>query len=297
MWCWGGDTSVGSVNDTARDLDFVDAVWETLHVAITKRAGIPYQLIASRGKEQENGELIFGLQFIAGGLLRLWGSREGCTVNLWVRARVEANHTTCVHFVSSLMPPSHLDTRRHYSKDLKEQVIYQRLTLGKSTTEIAKDLDMSLRIIQRVLKVYEEIGEVVKDPKMHAKWGKAKLLDTHCVEVSHTLCNFVAQGWQHYEFMRALIAWQPGIYLDEIAEQLTEQLNISVSLSTIQRLLKLLGITSKKVCTHILTFVQSSHFVSFPKSLLRTVRSTVKTFCGKLVRNLHGDSSLETKVQ
>ena len=67
------------------------------------------------------------------------------------------------------MPPSHPATRRHYSKDVKELVIYQWLTLGRSTTEIATDLNMSLRVVQRVLKLYEEIGEVVKDPKTHAK--------------------------------------------------------------------------------------------------------------------------------
>ncbi len=92
--------------------------------------------------------------------------------------------------VWSLIPPSHPDTCRHYSKDLKEQVIYQQFTLGKSTTEFAKDLDMSLWVVQCVLKLYEEIGEAVKDPKMHAKRGKAKLLDAHSVEVTlHALCN------------------------------------------------------------------------------------------------------------
>ena len=46
-----------------------------------------------------------------------------------------------------------------------------------------------------------------------------------------------------------------GIYLnyckysiDEILDQLSDQLDISVSLSTVYRTLKLLGITSKKVC-------------------------------------------------
>src|SRR6266481_6328366 len=80
--------------------------------------------------------------------------------------------------VQSLMPPSHPDTHQHYSTDLKERVIYQQFTLGKSTTEIAKDLDMLLWVVQRVLKLYEVIGEAVKDPKMHAKRGNAKLLDT-----------------------------------------------------------------------------------------------------------------------
>ena len=46
--------------------------------------------------------------------------------------------------------------------------------------------------------------------------------------------------------MLALIEQQLEIYLDEIAEQLVEQKNISVSLATIQWSLKLLGITTTK---------------------------------------------------
>ena len=47
--------------------------------------------------------------------------------------------------------------------------------------------------------------------------------------------------------MLALLDRHPDIYLDEIAEQLADQLDVTVSISTIQRNLKLLGITSKKV--------------------------------------------------
>ena len=36
--------------------------------------------------------------------------------------------------------------RNHYSRDLKHQVIYQFHTLGKTTTEIATDLLMPLRV-------------------------------------------------------------------------------------------------------------------------------------------------------
>ena len=74
-----------------------------------------------------------------------------------------------------------------------------------------------------------------------------------------------------------------------------EQLNISVSLSTIKQSLKLLGITSK-VCVHISTFAQCSHLASFPKWLLSVVRNAINHFYGKLVRNLHGNSSLLMKV-
>ena len=51
--------------------------------------------------------------------------------------------------------------RKYYSKDLKQCVIYQSLTLGYSTMEIAKNLDMSLHIVQRMLQLWREIGDVV----------------------------------------------------------------------------------------------------------------------------------------
>jgi transposase len=50
--------------------------------------------------------------------------------------------------------------RHQYSKDLKRQVIYQSTTLGKSSTKIAKSLDMNIRVVQRVLHTWKEIGEV-----------------------------------------------------------------------------------------------------------------------------------------
>ncbi|KAF8591388.1 Homeodomain-like protein, partial [Ramaria rubella] len=119
--------------------------------------------------------------------------------------------------------------RCHYSRDLKERVIHLCYTLGLTTTEIARILNMSLRVVQCVLKVYEEIGAVANNPKLYAKQGRARLLTNRNVE-----------------FLLALLEQHPDIYLDELAEELNEQHGVSVSLVTIQRMLKLLGITTKK---------------------------------------------------
>ena len=51
------------------------------------------------------------------------------------------------------------------------------------TVEIARSLDMSVHVVQWVLQLWEEIGEVVKDPRQYAKKGWACLLDTASVEV------------------------------------------------------------------------------------------------------------------
>ena len=50
-----------------------------------------------------------------------------------------------------------------------------------------------------------------------------------------------------FELMLALIEHTPDIYLDEIHEELREQHGLTVSLATIWRTLKRLGISSKKV--------------------------------------------------
>ncbi|KAF8581341.1 hypothetical protein K439DRAFT_1262101, partial [Ramaria rubella] len=75
--------------------------------------------------------------------------------------------------------------------------------LGKSTTVIVKELNMSLHVIQHVLQLYEEIGAVVRNPGLYAKQGKSHLLGPHSVE-----------------FILALVEQWPDIYLDEIAEEL-----------------------------------------------------------------------------
>ncbi|KAF8578975.1 hypothetical protein K439DRAFT_1360595 [Ramaria rubella] len=48
------------------------------------------------------------------------------------------------------------------------------------------------------------------------------------------------------QFILVLIDQQPNIYLEENAEELIEQHNVSVSLATIQWMIKLLGLTTKK---------------------------------------------------
>jgi hypothetical protein len=73
-----------------------------------------------------------------------------------------------------------------YSKDLKRWVIYQSTTLGKSSTKIAKSLNMNVRVVQRVLHTWKEIGEVCWD-RTHA--GRAPIMVQASVAVC-TICIF-----------------------------------------------------------------------------------------------------------
>ncbi|KAF8132673.1 hypothetical protein K438DRAFT_1998445 [Mycena galopus ATCC 62051] len=56
--------------------------------------------------------------------------------------------------------------RQQYSRDLKMRVIYQAYTLRKRSEDIAIDLNMPLRVVQRVKKTWAEIGENTKVPDL-----------------------------------------------------------------------------------------------------------------------------------
>lgn len=79
--------------------------------------------------------------------------------------------------------------RQQYSKDLKQRVIYLRNTLQKTTTEISILLDMPLRVVQRVLQTWDEIGEAVKDPATYEARGRPRLLRGESIEVSFPHLN------------------------------------------------------------------------------------------------------------
>ena len=73
-------------------------------------------------------------------------------------------------------------------------------------------------------------------------------LDRRSVSLKYTLYS-----WFYHilpQFLLALIDHTPDIYLDEIQEQFSIQHDLDVSLATISRTLKRLGISSKKVCLY-----------------------------------------------
>ncbi|KAF8579877.1 hypothetical protein K439DRAFT_1358549, partial [Ramaria rubella] len=97
----------------------------------------------------------------------------------------------------------------------------------KTPTAIAIDLDMPVHVVQCVLQTWDEIGVVVKDPK---KLGRVQLMTTDQIQVMFTL-----------------LEQQPAIFLDEIQDELRWWYDICVSLATICRTLKRLGMTSKQL--------------------------------------------------
>jgi len=70
--------------------------------------------------------------------------------------------------------------QNHYSKDLKEHIIHQAFTLGSKTTQIAINLNMPLRVVQRVITTWKEIGEVARD---RTYIGRAPMLSPEHIKV------------------------------------------------------------------------------------------------------------------
>ena len=117
-------------------------------------------------------------------LLKIVGgrSKQGGRARQWTNlsahgpavASERAGDTPC----DSLMSRTH----RQYSRDLKDVVVYQENMLNKSMTAIAKDLNMPLRIVQCVLKIWNEIGKAV-DVNCRAKGQRGSLLNGKATEV------------------------------------------------------------------------------------------------------------------
>ncbi|KAJ7215975.1 hypothetical protein GGX14DRAFT_391642 [Mycena pura] len=78
--------------------------------------------------------------------------------------------------VSSARPPRKnpaVPVQNHYSKDLKQRVIYQAYTLEKGSTEIAIDLNMPLRVVQRIKQTWAEIGSNETSAEMSMLAGES----------------------------------------------------------------------------------------------------------------------------
>ncbi|KIJ46833.1 hypothetical protein M422DRAFT_226531 [Sphaerobolus stellatus SS14] len=121
-----------------------------------------------------------------------------------------------------------LRQRRTYSEDLKKRVIYQRFTLERTVNDIAVNLDMPKRVVERVLQIWKDTGEVELES------GKKKKRLTIMTD-------------DEKEFLLALSERHPDIYLDEFQEQLRVQHGIILGLATIWKTLTSLGLTRKKL--------------------------------------------------
>ncbi|EJD33488.1 hypothetical protein AURDEDRAFT_41209, partial [Auricularia subglabra TFB-10046 SS5] len=105
-------------------------------------------------------------------------------------------------------------------------------------SQIARDLDMSKRVVECVLHLWKEIGDVCREPK---RLARARRLSA---------C--------HLEFLVALTERRLDSMLDEMQDELDDQYNLYADLSTIWRSLKFLGISNKRLSKHALERTEDS---------------------------------------
>ncbi|KAJ7229030.1 hypothetical protein GGX14DRAFT_344831, partial [Mycena pura] len=111
---------------------------------------------------------------------------------------------------------------------------------------ISIDLDMPLRVVQRVLETWQATGMVSRN---RAGVGRPLKLRP-----------------QHYRYIAALLQQKPDMYRDELQLQLLLVYKVEISLPTLTRTLKRMGYTNKKVC--YLTLTRLSALSRYPPNYL-----------------------------
>ncbi|KAF8587888.1 hypothetical protein K439DRAFT_1336824, partial [Ramaria rubella] len=108
----------------------------------------------------------------------------------------------------------------------------------RKTAQIVHDLQISQCVVERILKMWCETGEVVpQGPGRHAE--KMTLLLPEETKVSSI-----------WYILMSLVERFPNIYLDEIQKHLLLKHEVVVGLSTIWKMLTHLGLSHNKVSRH-----------------------------------------------
>jgi transposase len=113
-----------------------------------------------------------------------------------------------------------------YSQDLRERVLSAVERGERGQREIAEDYEVSLSFVERVWRRYRETGQ------------------TGIKEWRHGRAQRLAGAGE--ERLRTLLTQRPDWRLDELCEQVKDKDGRVVSISTMSRALKRLGITHKK---------------------------------------------------
>ncbi|KAF8576345.1 hypothetical protein K439DRAFT_1367501 [Ramaria rubella] len=109
--------------------------------------------------------------------------------------------------------PDHLRQQQTYSEDLRKRVIYQCYMLERQIETISSDLNISKRVIERILHLWRTMGEVMIPQK---KKKRIRVMTPQEMDLSIPLVQ---------EF--------PNLYLDEMQKILQEMFGVVVGISTL----------------------------------------------------------------
>ncbi|MDD9817424.1 MAG: IS630 family transposase [Gammaproteobacteria bacterium] len=151
--------------------------------------------------------------------------------------------------------------RKAYSLDIRWRVVWQRLAMEASFADIASRLQIAPSTAHRIFSQFKETGNVT--PMEQPDLESMRKLDEH-----HELLILVA------------VSSNPSLYLQELCELVRTATGVSVSGSTVCRLLRRNGFTRKKVqqvakqrCTDYRA-AYMAHILQFPKECLVFVDET-----------------------
>lgn len=118
-------------------------------------------------------------------------------------------------------------SRRHYSRDLKLAVIHQTYILGYKSTRIAVELDIPLRVVQRIRQNWKELRDVCKE---RSRIGRSPLISPGSCKVCCSSRPLILnRSWQlpayvcpNWTFSGHLLGWDTrGIILCSWSQSLT----------------------------------------------------------------------------
>lgn len=135
---------------------------------------------------------------------------------------------TCTETLKTTMTSAEPARRAPYSDDIRWRIVWQRLAMDLPYWKIARNLSIGVGTAYNVFKTFEHSGEVSNS-------SKRERTDLRALTASEEM------------FVIGLVLESPCLYLRELCQRVEETSGLSVSVSTICRLLRRHGFSRKKV--------------------------------------------------
>lgn len=121
----------------------------------------------------------------------------------------------------------------HLDQQLRERIVHWRYAEHKTAREISEMANCSERTVYTVLQLHRDFNQV-HNPNSQ-KLRRPRILDAGDLNYIHSILEA-----------------NPGLYIDEIQQRLSEARDVEVSIATICRALQRLAVTNKKVAKEAL---------------------------------------------
>ena len=118
--------------------------------------------------------------------------------------------------------------KKAYTSDIRWRIVYQRMATGLCFTDIAKNLNIATSTACRTYHQFECTGEI--QAIRHDSRPDLRVLDEHSELI-----------------LIGIILNETSVYLEELCQKVADLTSITVSPSTVCRIMRLYGITRKRI--------------------------------------------------